>query len=596
MVSHVLFLAAFDRLKKYFSQFCNLIADCQKKIILLKHHQVSRNRKNHCPLSLYRVLLNFDSDLSVKAEELYNSTPDKIFDAEAMKVKEIEVTANVAWSPKNQYPVLLAAGTAAQQLDASFDTTSSLDIYSLELGESGHAMPKVASLSQDQRFHSLVWGAMGNHPQGVLVGGMERGFIQVFDAARLIKGQEESLMFSKEKHTGAVNALDLNPFQSNLMASGASDSEIFIWDLNKLTTPMTPGAKTQPLEEVRCVAWNRQVQHILASTASSKCVVWDLRKNEPIIKVSQDSSSGARMKYKPVAWHPEVATQLCIASEDDHSPVIQIWDLRLASSPLKTLDAHSKGVLSVAWCQQDSDLLLSCGKDNRILCWNPNANVENGEVLCELTHSSQWSFNVAWCPRNPAVIAASSFDSRVSIYSLMGGQQQQVQPSTNIADSFPGMENMTPVAPTSVQKTQSVQLKQPPKWLKRPCGANFGFGGKLVTFEAGPKQPDQPVKSVIKMANVVTEQNLVDRSMKLETSLQNGNLTEFCEAKVLDEKTSDKEVWQYIKANFEQDPRSAYLSLLQYEPNEIHRKVIVSLLKLTSVFLTASIIALCDLV
>jgi WD40 repeat protein len=46
---------------------------------------------------------------------------------------------------------------------------------------------------------------------------------------------------------------------------------------------------------------------------------------------------------------------------------------RLASSPLKTLEGHQKGVLSVAWCKNDSDLLLSCGKDNRILVWNPNS-------------------------------------------------------------------------------------------------------------------------------------------------------------------------------------------------------------------------------
>ena len=37
-----------------------------------------------------------------------------------MKIKEIKRTANVAWSPKQQFPIYLAAGTAAQQLDASF--------------------------------------------------------------------------------------------------------------------------------------------------------------------------------------------------------------------------------------------------------------------------------------------------------------------------------------------------------------------------------------------------------------------------------------------------------------------------------------------
>ena len=45
---------------------------------------------------------------------------------------------------------------------------------------------------------------------------------------------------------------------------------------------------------------------------------------------------------------------------------------------------HYRGVLDIAWCGQDSDLLLSCGKDNRILCWNPNSNVPGGEV-CNIT-------------------------------------------------------------------------------------------------------------------------------------------------------------------------------------------------------------------
>ena len=37
-----------------------------------------------------------------------------------MKIKEINRTANLAWSPKQQYPIYLVAGTAAQQLDAPF--------------------------------------------------------------------------------------------------------------------------------------------------------------------------------------------------------------------------------------------------------------------------------------------------------------------------------------------------------------------------------------------------------------------------------------------------------------------------------------------
>jgi len=73
-----------------------------------------------------------------------------------------------------------------------------------------------------------------------------------------------------------------------------------------------------------------------------------------------------------VEWHPEVATQMCLASEEDSSPVIQLWDLRYATAPLKVIQGHQRGILGMAWCPQDPDLLLTCGKDGRILCWNPN--------------------------------------------------------------------------------------------------------------------------------------------------------------------------------------------------------------------------------
>ena len=43
------------------------------------------------------------------------------------------------------------------------------------------------------------------------------------------------------------------------------------------------------------------------------------------------------------------------------------------------------------------------------------------QVVYELPTSTQWCFDVQWCPRNPAIISSSSFDGHVSLYSLMGG-------------------------------------------------------------------------------------------------------------------------------------------------------------------------------
>lgn len=69
-----------------------------------------------------------------------------------MKVKELLKTVNVAWSPPAQHPILLAAGTAAQQLDASFNTSASLDLYSLNLQEPGYDLELKASIASDHRL------------------------------------------------------------------------------------------------------------------------------------------------------------------------------------------------------------------------------------------------------------------------------------------------------------------------------------------------------------------------------------------------------------------------------------------------------------
>ncbi|XP_025110625.1 LOW QUALITY PROTEIN: protein transport protein Sec31A-like [Pomacea canaliculata] len=496
-----------------------------------------------------------------------------------MRVKEIERTANVGWSPASQYPIYMVAGTAAQQLDATFSTSSCLEIYSLNLAEATLEMPLVASIPSECRFHKVLWGSFGSDIErsglqsGVVVAGADDGTVLMYDAQKMIAENSECLLAQLKKHVGAVKALDFNPFQTNLLASGGAESEIFIWDLNKPDSPMTPGQKSQPPEEVACVAWNRQVQHILASNFTGRCVVWDLRKNEPIIKVSDSMS---RIKAKMVAWHPEVATQMCLSSEDDHTPVIQLWDLRYATSPLKVLENHKRGILSVAWCQRDPDLLLSCGKDNRILCWNPNSSVQTGEVVYELPTNNQWSFDVQWCPRNPGLISSSTFDGHVTIYSLMGGGHP-IQPSNKVAESFNTGDpySQVPVQVPHVEE-KVMSLQKPPKWVRKPVGASFAFGGKLVTFEcpAAGKPLQTSPQRIVHISQVVTETELVTRSNQLQQALSAGQYLEFCALKASNSASAMEEnIWNFLRVNFENEPRTKFLQLLGYDQTELAKKV-----------------------
>nr|XP_021501774.1 protein transport protein Sec31A isoform X14 [Meriones unguiculatus] len=502
-----------------------------------------------------------------------------------MKLKEIDRTAMQAWSPAQNHPIYLATGTSAQQLDATFSTSASLEIFELDLSDPSLDMRSCATFSSSHRYHKLIWGPhkmdSKGDVSGVLIAGGENGNIILYDPSKIIAGDKEVVIAQNDKHTGPVRALDVNIFQTNLVASGANESEIYIWDLNNFATPMTPGAKTQPPEDISCIAWNRQVQHILASASpSGRATVWDLRKNEPIIKVSDHSN---RMHCSGLAWHPDVATQMVLASEDDRLPVIQMWDLRFASSPLRVLENHARGILAIAWSMADPELLLSCGKDAKILCSNPNT----GEVLYELPTNTQWCFDIQWCPRNPAVLSAASFDGRISVYSIMGGsidglRQKQVDKLSSSFGNLDPFGTGQPLPPLQIpqqtgQHSLVLPLKKPPKWIRRPVGASFSFGGKLVTFENVSVQPQQGVEQQrrqhVFISQVVTEKDFLSRSEQLQQVVQSQAFISYCQKKVDASQTEfEKNVWSFLKVNFEEDSRGKYLELLGYRKEDLGKK------------------------
>lgn len=68
------------------------------------------------------------------------------------------------------------------------------------------------------RFHKVLWGNHGmadsSMPSGVIVAGTDNGQLKGWDSAKLLTGKlDEGEVFSLDKHTGSVKALDFNPFQ-----------------------------------------------------------------------------------------------------------------------------------------------------------------------------------------------------------------------------------------------------------------------------------------------------------------------------------------------------------------------------------------------
>uniref|UniRef100_A0A8C9AEB9 Protein transport protein Sec31A n=1 Tax=Prolemur simus TaxID=1328070 RepID=A0A8C9AEB9_PROSS len=242
-----------------------------------------------------------------------------------------------------------------------------------------------------------------------------------------------------------------------------------------------------------------------------------------------------------------------------------------------------RGILAIAWSMADPELLLSCGKDAKILCSNPNT----GEVLYELPTNTQWCFDIQWCPRNPAVLSAASFDGRISVYSIMGGstdglRQKQVDKLSSSFGNLDPFGTGQPLPPLQIpqqtaQHSIVLPLKKPPKWIRRPIGASFSFGGKLVTFENVRVQSQQGAEQQqqhhVFISQVVTEKEFLSRSDQLQQVVQSQGYIAYCQKKIdASQIEFEKNVWSFLKVNFEDDSRGKYLELLGYRKEDLGKK------------------------
>ena len=89
-----------------------------------------------------------------------------------MKVKEVERSANISWSPDGSRKCYLAAATLAQQLDDTFSTSSQLELFSMSPELVGTMDLFVCGrLQLTQKMHRLVWTSFGSEEgAGIIIG------------------------------------------------------------------------------------------------------------------------------------------------------------------------------------------------------------------------------------------------------------------------------------------------------------------------------------------------------------------------------------------------------------------------------------------
>ncbi|KAG8160172.1 hypothetical protein KVR01_009708 [Diaporthe batatas] len=476
-----------------------------------------------------------------------------------VRLREIPRTAALAWSSGPAKP-LLVTGTRAGAVDDSFSDEVKLELWDLNLDDQaqGLELQPIASIAADSKFHDLAWGPPDEtHPRGIIAGGLENGSLHLWDAEKLISGASDAEIAHTSKHSGAIKSLQFNPLKPQILATAGDKGELWIHDVNDIENPLRLGNAAARSDDIECVAWNRKVSHILATGGSGGFVtVWDLKTKKASLTLNNN-----RKRVSAIAWDPQNSTKLLTATPDDSAPVILLWDLRNSNAPERTLQGHEQGVLSLSWCEQDSDLLISSGKDNRTVIWNP----QTGERYGEFPEVTNWTFLTRFNPHNPSLSATASFDGKIAIQTLQNTNASTAQAAAQ--NNLDGEDFFTS-AQTQPQGS-SFSLPKAPVWMQRPVGASFGFGGKVVVFRKNTVASGHPRSSKISISQFSVDSDVSAQAEKFETAVQSGDLKQICQSHLEQAKTDDEKAdWLVMDTLVAEDPRQQVISHLGFSKDE----------------------------
>jgi protein transport protein SEC31 len=180
-------------------------------------------------------------------------------------------------------------------------------------------------------------------------------------------------------HSGAIKALQFNPHRDDLLASSGSKGELYITNIANPseTSSFRLGTSAARADDFDAIDWNKKVAHILVTGSSGGfATVWDVRTKKESINLN----NYGRKPVSSIAWDPTTPTKVATATSSDQEPVVLLWDLRNSNAPERILRQHDQGILSLSWSRDDPRLLLSCGKDNRTICWDAQTGEPFGEL------------------------------------------------------------------------------------------------------------------------------------------------------------------------------------------------------------------------
>lgn len=175
---------------------------------------------------------------------------------------------------------------------------------------------------------------------------------------------------------------------------------------------------------------------------------------------------------------------------------------------------------------------------------------------------TNWTFQTRWNPHNPNLLATASFDGKIGVHSIQNTNSETHQASGNQAQTVDDEDFFNKAQ--SQPQGASFTLAKSPRWLERPCGASFGFGGKVLSFSIAGSSVS-PRHSTLRISTFAIDAGVGNSVNAFETAMKKNDLRGICEAKIAETTVdAEKADWKVIETLTSKNPRKILIDYLGF--------------------------------
>jgi len=227
-----------------------------------------------------------------------------------------------------------------------------------------------------------------------------REYTQALNAAKLERVFAKPFIGSLDGHTDGINVLRRHPNKVSLIASGACDGQIKLWNLLSRTCTKTLNAHSG---FVKGISFNPSGKKLFSVGDDKVVKIWDVDDADAVEPITRYVHKNMLVGIDHHGSEDSFAT--C-------GDTVEIWNAS-RSTPIRTFDWSVDTIHSVKYNPIETHLLGACASDRSIILYDQRGSNPLRKVMLKMKTNT-----IAWNPMEAYIFSAANEDSNCYTFDM----------------------------------------------------------------------------------------------------------------------------------------------------------------------------------